>query len=115
MRALLIATAALLCGAPSLARTDDEPLPKLEAWPELERAQEREARAEAGRVRSGRTPEMIAEGHAALVELGAGAVPIVLPLVGKERDEDARERLLAVLDGMTDQRHTRLLAAEFEH
>ena len=115
MRALAPLAALALCVAPSLLAADDEPRPKLEAWPELSRAEERSAKAELARVRQARTPEMADEGHAALVEIGAGAAPLVLPVLGKERDEDALERLAAVLDDLTDERHTRLLGAEFEH
>ncbi|MCY2959326.1 MAG: HEAT repeat domain-containing protein [Planctomycetota bacterium] len=66
------------------------------------------------RVIKAHVPEMAEQGRDALVAAGASAVPFVLDRYGRERDEDARERLHEVLMRTTTAEQTRLLAKEFE-
>lgn len=90
-------------------------LERLEAWPELDRETGKAVTKEVTRLRKARTDEMARQAHEVLVGLGHGAGPALLAALGKERDEDARERVAAALTAVTDARHTRLLAAEFGH
>lgn len=88
----------------------DEP-ERLEAWPKLEDAAL--AKREVARLRKARTEEMGAQAHAALVELGAGCAPLLMTVVEKEKGSEARARAVAVLELVTDARHTRLIAEGF--
>ena len=95
---------------------EDEAGPeRLEAWPEADKETKKAITKELGRVRKARTPEMAEGGHAELVKIGHAAAPELLRILSKERNEEARERLVGVLADLTDARHTRLLAAEFGH
>lgn len=115
---LLALGAALPAGAPlhqeppePSAEEAREEVKRLDAWPEV---QDRKAlKLEVTRLRKARTEEMGAEAHAALVAIGDGAAPELLRALASEKDEDARERIVAVLDELTDGRHTRLLAKSF--
>lgn len=84
---------------------------KLAAWPELEDAAL--AKREVQRLRKARTEEMGSQAHASLVELGAGCAPLLMEVLEKEKNDEALERTRAVLDLITDARHTRLVAAGF--
>ena len=46
--------------------------------------------------------------------MGAVAAPDLIKALGKERDDDARDRIVEVLDAITGWEHTRLLAAHFD-
>lgn len=117
-----LALALALCAAPLSPRTpapqdppaEGEELQRLEAWPELERDTLETVRTDIARLRKAHTPEMGEEAQGALIRVGAGIVPELLPALGKEREEEARARIELVLTRVTDARHTRLLAAEFE-
>jgi hypothetical protein len=85
---------------------------KLEAWPELEDGAL--AKREVQRLRKARTEEMGAQAHASLVEFGAGCAPLLMEVLEKEKNEEALERTRAVLDLVTDARHTRLVAEGFD-
>ena len=87
--------------------------PKLEEWPELAKDARGRARKELARLRKARTPEMGAEAHEALVEIGAGAAPGLLTALGKEKDPAARKRLVTTLDAIAGAAHTRLLVPYF--
>ncbi|MDA0948557.1 MAG: hypothetical protein O2799_08540, partial [Planctomycetota bacterium] len=124
----------LLLGSPSsaaaspprtLAARQDPPAPqdaskedpakgpkKLEAWPELEDGAL--AKREVQRLRKARTEEMGSQAHASLVELGAGCAPLLMEVLEKEKNEEALDRARAVLDLITDARHTRLVAEGFD-
>ncbi len=88
---------------------------RLEAWPEVDKDTKKLIEKELGRVRKARTPEMAEAGRAELMKIGHAAAPELLRILSKERKEDARERIASVLGELTDERHTRLLAAEFGH
>lgn len=103
-----------LCTAPFHAREDDEVV-RLEAWPELARAEKKAVQVDIQRLREADVPEMAEFAREGLTGVGAGIVPLLLPLLAKEDDEDALERMREVLVAVTDARHTRLLATEFEH
>jgi hypothetical protein len=116
-------SATLLAGALALAvpATAQEPPPappeqirRLEQWPELDRSAQEQVRVDIQRLRKARTPEMAEEAEAALKTTGAAVVPRLLPTLGKERDEEALERIERVLLAVTGPEHTRLLAEWFE-
>jgi hypothetical protein len=56
---------------------------------------------------------MAAEAETALKAVGAGAAPELLPALGKERDDEALERIERVLLAVLGPEHTRLLAEWF--
>lgn len=103
--------------ATSLAAAQEEPAEKkkgderLEAWPKVDKA---DVDLEIERLRKARTPEMEDGAHEALVKIGAGAAPQLLAKFGREKDAGAQGRLEAILELVTDARHTRLLAPYFE-
>lgn len=84
---------------------------RLKAWPEVD---EEAIATEIDRLRKARTETMGEDARAKLIEAGAGVVPLLLPKLGVERDEKARQRIVSVLDGVTGAPHTRLLAASFD-
>ena len=92
---------------------DEEPIVRLEEWPELE--DEAQAKREIARLRRAQTEAMGEEAASALTEIGAAAAPLLLKAYDKERDEAARSRVHAVLLAVTGAPHTRLLAREFDH
>lgn len=98
----------------SSVSAQDEEVERLETWPALEKSAQAQLGKEVGRLRKARTPAMGTEAHKALVEAGAAAAPLLLTALGKERKEDARERIEAVLNAVTGPAHTRLLGAEFD-
>ena len=114
--ALALAAAPLAPAAPPLQDppAEGDEVVRLAAWPELARDTLETVRTDIARLRKARTPEMGEEAEAALITIGAGVVPELLPSLGKERDADARARVERVLSRVTDARHTRLLAAQFE-
>lgn len=87
--------------------------PRLEAWPELKGEALKTAQTDVERLRKASTEEMGAAGRAGLVQAGAGAAPLLLAALGKEKDEEVRGRIVGVLDQITGAEHTRLLAKEF--
>lgn len=114
---LLLLAAAVPClparaGAPP---AQDPPVPdeqkRLEAWPEL-RDKER-VTDDVLRLRKANTPEMGEQARDALIADGAMVAPLLLEAFEKERDEEARERVLEVLDAVVGAPHTRLLAPWF--
>lgn len=92
----------------------DDPAQRLEAWPELDKDVEREVEAEISKLRAARTEEMESSALAALGAIGAGAAPGLLKALGKEKQAQARERIVTALESITAAQHSRLLAAEFE-
>ncbi len=90
---------------------ETEELKRLEAWPEVD---DDAVSFEIERLRKARTPEMGEQATAALIEIGAGAAPKLLARFGREKDEDATERMLEILDTVTGAPHTRLLAEFFD-
>jgi hypothetical protein len=118
-----VITATLLASALALAvpQTVQEPPPsppeevrRLERWPELDRATQEQVELDVRRLRKARTPEMGAEAEAALKAVGAGVVPELLPTLGKERDDEALDRIERVLLAVLGPEHTRLLAQWFD-
>lgn len=100
----------LVCGAAGAAA--DDPVERLEAWPEL--TDEARIEKDVARLRAANTEAMGTEAHAALVADGAMVAPLLLKALGKERDADARARIVAVLDLVVGAPHTRLLAEWFD-
>ncbi len=82
----------------------------LKAWPEVDK---KVAKFELERLRKARTPEMGEQAEKALIGLGAGAAPYLLEKYGKERNKDAVKRMTSVLEQITGETHTRLLAEYF--
>lgn len=102
----------------SFAAAPEDPVPddevkRLDAWPET--TDRSVVKLDVERLRKARTEEMGVQAGAALVAEGAGVVPYLLPAFGKEKDEAALARIEGVLEAVTDARHTRLLAREFDH
>jgi hypothetical protein len=95
---------------PALIPTDAE---RLTAWPKVDSKTLDTMHTDIERLRKAHTPEMGDQAHAALVAVGAAVVPELLPILGKERDDQARIRVEDVLDEITTAVHTRLLAPEF--
>ena len=91
----------------------DKPVERLKEWPELD--DEARVKRELAKLRKARTPEMGETAAVWLTELGAGCAPLLLGALGKEKNEDAQERLRAVLDAVTGAPHTRLLSAYYDH
>ena len=86
---------------------------RLEAWPTPDKDQAKLLKTELARLRKASTPEMAVGGREGLIGLGDVAGPALLTALGKEKSEDARERLVDVLTEITGARHTRLLAENF--
>jgi hypothetical protein len=119
---LPILCAALLAGPASSApaapvqgpvQEQGEKIERLEAWPELKGDEKSRVETDVARLRKARTPEMAEQAEDALVGGTEAAIPLLLAVLGKERDEDALERVERVLERMVSARHTRLLAREF--
>src|SRR5262245_13076108 len=107
---LLLSWAAPLQEAPAAAEPE-----RLEAWPAYGKGQRDAVLADIERLRKARVPEMGEQARAALSAAGAVIVPDLLPVLGVEKDEAALKRVEEVLLAVTDARHTRLLAKEFDH
>lgn len=97
-----------------LQATGDAPA-RLEAWPEIPREARDQAKLDVERLRKARTPEMGTQAHAALLALGPCCVPSLLEALGREQDEEARARLVALATELIAAPHTRLLASDFGH
>lgn len=120
LRAPILCLSLLAAVAPR-APAQDPPKPaaapepakeKLAAWPKPE---DKDAViTDIERVIKAHVPEMAVQGSDGLVAAGGSAVPFVLDRYGKERDEEARDRLHEVLLKITTADQTRLLAKEFE-
>jgi hypothetical protein len=115
--------ALILCLAPALgahggAQDGTEPpredVVRAEEWPELAEAERGRVKRDVERLRAARTEGMGAQAHEALVADGAAVAPALLAALGRERDEGARARIVAVLDLVTAAEHTRLLTPSFE-
>jgi len=98
-------------GKETKAKAPAKPVERLTAWPKV--ADTEQMKTDIDRVVAAKVPEMATGGHDGLVAAGAGVVPYVLERYGRERDEDAKKRLFAVLVATTGAEHTRLLAKEF--
>lgn len=98
---------------PEPARIEDEAKKeKLTEWPSPSNAGE--LKKDIQRLRKARTEEMGIQAVAALKEAGAASAPLLIKALGKEKDEEARERILDVLTHVTAVEHTRLLARELK-
>lgn len=121
MKYLACAVFALLCPLstraaqeapqPEPARKDE--ITRASEWPKLASDVLATAKIDIERLRRAGTPEMGEQAEAALTAAGPGVVPLLLPVLGKEREPDARERCVVVLDKLTTAEHTRLLAPFF--
>ena len=99
---------------PAAAPTQDKSdVERLAAWPTVDGKTLDAMRVDIERLRKARTPEMGDQAHAALIAVGAAVVPELLPVLAKERDEQARTRVVDALTELTTAAHTRLLAPEF--
>jgi hypothetical protein len=103
------ATGAQAQAAPAIAESG----PKLAAWPTVPADKAETLAADVQRLRKAHTPEMGKQAHDALTAVGAAAVPSLLPALEKEVNEEARERVRALLVELIAPEHTRLLAKEF--
>lgn len=116
----LIATALLCCSSPVEASAisptysyeDEKPEKKLEAWPKPENA--KTLKTDVQRLRKANTEEMGVQAAEALRAVGAPAVPLLIKALGKEKNEEALERIEGVLLVITEANQTRLLAKELD-
>jgi hypothetical protein len=92
---------------------ESKPIERATAWPVLAGDALTAARTDIERLRKAHTPEMAEQASKALIADGAGIVPDLLPVLGRERDPDALERVQDVLSKVATAEYTRLLAAEF--
>jgi len=93
----------------------DEPAEKKEVvyvteWPALDKSVTATVKTDIERLRKSNTPEMGEQADEALSAVGAGIVPLLLPVLGKERNLEACLRVESVLDKVTGPEHTRVLA-----
>jgi len=91
---------------------DEKPIERLKEWPKL--TSKKRVETDLARLRKASTEEMAEQALEALKEDGAMVAPLLLRALEKERDEDARERILEVLDAVVGAPHTRLLIPWFE-
>ena len=85
---------------------------RLAEWPKLTVSGDT-LKLEIERLRKSGTPQMGEEADLALTNMGAAVVPQLLPVLGKERNLEARLRVETVLEKITTAEHTRLLAPFF--
>lgn len=90
-----------------------EEIVRAESWPKLDAATADKVKLDVERLRKARTPEMGVQARDALVAAGAGVAPPLLAALGREEDREAQARIVEVLDRVTGEEHTRLLAKEF--
>jgi hypothetical protein len=101
--------------APAQETDDEAKAPKyLTAWPKPKKDEAKTLKTELARLRKAATPEMAAGGHAGIIALADVAGPALLKALGKEKSEDARERIAAALTEICGPLHTRLLAEAFD-
>jgi hypothetical protein len=93
-------------------RVDARTVTRLTEWPKPALTAD-QIKREIERLRKAGTPEMGEQADEALTKAGAGVVPELLPVLGKERNVEARLRVEHVLDKITAAEHTRLLGAFF--
>ncbi len=120
-----IVVALCLAVFPSASRVAQEPpkpepapAPKSEVvraseWPKLAADVLATVNSDIQRLRKAGTETMGEQAHAALVAAGAGVAPLLVPVLGKEKDPSALDRCTAVLDLITGAEHTRLMAVFF--
>jgi hypothetical protein len=92
--------------------THQDPPKRLEAWPAL--TEKARTQKDILRLRKAKTEEMGIQASAALIKDGAAAAPLLIEAFAKERGEEARERVLEVLDQVVGRAHTRLLEPWFK-
>ena len=93
-------------------RQDEKPAKKLEAWPKPDSPKDLKTNVQ--KLRKANTEEMGRQADEALRATGAAAVPPLLKALGKEKNEEALERIESVLEGVTAIDQTRLLAKELD-
>ena len=99
-------------GADAEQEKSSDEIERATEWPD---APGREALTKTlAKIKKATTDEMARQGAEEIKAAGAGAAPALLRALGKERDKDARKRLIAALDSITRPEHTRLLAKEFK-
>jgi len=110
--ALPIATATAPTSPAAALEQEEGPVERLTAWPEP--ADEAALEKDVARLRKASTDEMGLDADRQLRAVGAAAAPYLLKALGKEKDEKARARVVAVLEHVTGPAHTRLLAQHFD-
>lgn len=122
MKSIALALAVVL--APLAARAQEPPKPEVKPapkaevvraseWPKLAGDVLATAKTDVERLRKAGTAAMAEQADASLTAAGAGIVPLLLPVLGKERDVETFDRCAHVLEEVTTAEHTRLLAASF--
>lgn len=115
MRTLVLVLA--LCVPPPAAAQQPTPAQKqvvrAEGWPKLDATSVDKTKVEVERLRKARTPEMGEQARDALVEVGTAAAPLLIAALGKEEDGAAQKRIVEVLEAVTGEEHSRLIANEF--
>ncbi|MCB9879864.1 MAG: hypothetical protein H6835_19915 [Planctomycetes bacterium] len=85
---------------------------KVAEWPDLKDTAKDRVRALATQFRKPQE-SVQKQAHKDLVKIGAGAAPVLIPLV-TDRADNVNAQIFAVLDEITDQTHTALLVRENE-
>ncbi len=107
---------AILCAAlfagDAAAQSEERPqkVEKLSEWPALKKEQGDRARA-LMRQFGKKKQQLRDDAVSAMVQLGAGVAPLVVPKI-TDRPKNDNQHLFAVLDQVTDGRHAALLARE---
>lgn len=94
---------------------DAKPIERFEAWPKLASSDAKRVKRELTKLRKARTEEMGKSAMSTLKEFGPAVASDLIDVLGKEKNEDARARVIRVLDSVTDARATRLMAVAFDH
>lgn len=80
-------------------------------WPDVDSTEA--LRTSLAKIRKATSDEMERQGQAEIVVMGAGAAPLLLKALGKERSTDARKRIVTALDAVTTATFTPALAELF--
>jgi len=108
----LLATLSLAFAAPTTCQDtgSKQKVEKLTEWPKLKKAESDRVRALAKQFRKKQEKLRLAAVDK-LAKIGAGAAPVLIPLVN-DKAENANEYVFQVINRVTDNRHTALLARE---
>lgn len=101
-------------GAPAAQKAEKKEVVYATEWPAIPADSAATVKTDIERLRKAATPEMGEQADTALSAAGAMVAPQLLAAYGKERNDQARIRIEAVLDKVTGAEHTRLLAPYFE-
>ncbi len=105
-----VLAAAAIAQVPAPTPPAPPPPAKAEAWPPLKDTEKDKLLALVGQFRKD-NPKLHDEAKQQLITLGPGAAPLLMQQVS-DRDDDANEHVLAVLDAILTEQHAVLMARE---